>query len=46
MATTPANLTLLIAIWLVYGILMTAGLGWIRSPKAKLTVYRLGALDA
>lgn len=46
MATTPANLTLLIVIWLVYSILMTAGLGWIRSPKAKLIVYRLGALGA
>jgi hypothetical protein len=43
---TPVNLTILVAVWILFSICATTGLALIRNAKTKLTLYRLIALAA
>jgi hypothetical protein len=40
------NLTILVAVWILFGICATTGLALVRNAKTKLTLYRLIALAA
>jgi hypothetical protein len=43
---TPVNLTILVAVWVLFSVCATIGLALIRNAKTKLTLYRLIALAA
>lgn len=44
MAThSPVNLTILVAVWILFSVFATTGLALIRNAKTKLTLYRITA---
>ena len=45
MAThTPVNLTILVAVWILFGVCATTGLALMPNAKTKLTLYRITTL--